>query len=59
MPLQINIAVISHNHYDHLDSDAVKRISELNPKMTWFVPMGLQTFMDQLVGGAKVVEMTW
>uniref|UniRef100_A0A914YU81 Metallo-beta-lactamase domain-containing protein n=1 Tax=Panagrolaimus superbus TaxID=310955 RepID=A0A914YU81_9BILA len=56
---EINIGVISHNHYDHLDAEAVKQISLLNSKMTWFVPLGLKTFMDSIVGGAKVIEKNW
>ncbi|KAI6175640.1 N-acetylphosphatidylethanolamine-hydrolyzing phospholipase D [Aphelenchoides bicaudatus] len=37
----MNFAVISHNHYDHLDKHAVKQLSERFPDMEWFVPNGL------------------
>jgi L-ascorbate metabolism protein UlaG (beta-lactamase superfamily) len=47
--------LISHNHYDHLDVDSIKR---LPPSTRFFVPMGL----GSLIRGAhrgKVVEMDW
>uniref|UniRef100_A0AC35F137 N-acyl-phosphatidylethanolamine-hydrolyzing phospholipase D n=1 Tax=Panagrolaimus sp. PS1159 TaxID=55785 RepID=A0AC35F137_9BILA len=56
---EIHIGVISHNHYDHLDAEAVKQISKLNPEITWFVPLELKSYMDSLVCGAKVVEKNW
>uniref|UniRef100_A0A914QX63 Metallo-beta-lactamase domain-containing protein n=1 Tax=Panagrolaimus davidi TaxID=227884 RepID=A0A914QX63_9BILA len=55
---EINIGVISHNHYDHLDSEAVKQISKNNPKMCWFVPLGLKQFMDKISNGTSVNEKT-
>jgi L-ascorbate metabolism protein UlaG (beta-lactamase superfamily) len=58
----IDYVFISHNHYDHLDKDSIKYISEnlgLNGKQThFFVPMGLKDwFTDQSV--VNVTEMNW
>jgi N-acyl-phosphatidylethanolamine-hydrolysing phospholipase D len=48
-------AVLSHNHYDHLDAWTVKR---LPADMPWFVPLGLgKWFRDR--GRTRVTELDW
>ena len=48
-------AVISHNHYDHLDADTVDTLPET---VQWFVPLGLaEWFRDR--GRPNVVELDW
>jgi N-acyl-phosphatidylethanolamine-hydrolysing phospholipase D len=48
-------AVLSHNHYDHLDSWTVR---QLPAAMHWFVPLGLaKWFRDR--GRQSVVELDW
>jgi len=48
-------AVLSHNHYDHLDSWTVRHLPAAMP---WFVPLGLaQWFRDR--GRQQVVELDW
>jgi N-acyl-phosphatidylethanolamine-hydrolysing phospholipase D len=48
-------AVVSHNHYDHLDAWSVER---LPAEMRWFVPLGLaEWFRDR--GRNNVVELDW
>ena len=37
---QIDFITVSHNHYDHLDIDSLKKISELNPDAVFLVPEG-------------------
>ncbi|CAB3409449.1 unnamed protein product [Caenorhabditis bovis] len=61
----IDIGVISHDHYDHLDQEAVKTISRQNEKLQWFVPMGMKEWFKS-IGIAnsdafpnRVTEMTW
>uniref|UniRef100_A0A1I7YSN7 N-acetylphosphatidylethanolamine-hydrolyzing phospholipase D n=2 Tax=Steinernema glaseri TaxID=37863 RepID=A0A1I7YSN7_9BILA len=58
---QINFGVISHNHYDHLDANAVADISRRFPDMDWFVPMGLKSWMESTVYSKKerIHEMNW
>lgn len=47
-------AVVSHNHYDHLDAETVDRLPE---SVTWFVPLGLgEWFRDR---GRQAVELDW
>ena len=37
---KIDFITVSHNHYDHLDIDSLKKISELNPDAVFLVPAG-------------------
>lgn len=48
-------AVLSHNHYDHMDAWTVQRL----PKgMPWFVPLGLGEWFRRR-GRTRVVEVDW
>jgi N-acyl-phosphatidylethanolamine-hydrolysing phospholipase D len=48
-------AVISHNHYDHLDAGTVERLPDT---MAWFVPLGLADWFRER-GRERVVELDW
>ena len=48
-------AVISHNHYDHLDAGTVKKLPDT---IAWFVPLGLADWF-RARGRARVVELDW
>src|SRR5919108_5395619 len=37
----IDVVLLSHSHYDHLDRQAVKRIAVAHPAATWIVPLRL------------------
>ncbi|XP_035207769.1 N-acyl-phosphatidylethanolamine-hydrolyzing phospholipase D-like [Stegodyphus dumicola] len=55
----INAVVISHSHYDHLDYNTVLLLNaRFGTDIRWFVPLGLQTWMQQ-VGCENVVELDW
>jgi N-acyl-phosphatidylethanolamine-hydrolysing phospholipase D len=47
-------AVLSHNHYDHLDSWTV---AHLPRTLRWFVPLGLQGWFRKR--GIEAVELDW
>jgi len=47
--------LISHSHYDHLDSNSIRR---LPADTRVYVPLGLKTLMNDL-GKQDVVEMDW
>ncbi len=47
-------AVLSHNHYDHLDAWTVERL----PAIPWFVPLGLGRWLRRRHAG-PVVELDW
>lgn len=53
----IDIVLISHNHYDHLDIPTLKKLQKAYHPL-FIVPLGVKPFMDQKVGGA-CIEMDW
>ena len=55
----IDMVVISHNHYDHLDLQTVQRLSrQSGGSPRFFVPLGNKPWFTAL-GIADVVEMDW
>jgi N-acyl-phosphatidylethanolamine-hydrolysing phospholipase D len=61
----INIIVISHNHYDHLDVDSVKALTRSNfvkningTQPLWLVPLGLKEWFEQFEI-TNLHEMDW
>ncbi|KAJ3035214.1 hypothetical protein HK097_004264, partial [Rhizophlyctis rosea] len=52
---KIDIVLVSHNHYDHLDHKAVK---ELGNSVTWYIPLGMRDWFARY-GVTKVVELDW
>ena len=62
---KIDIIVISHNHYDHLDVDSVKTLTsnrflkKINGSQPlWLVPLGLKSWLGQF-DIDNVHEMDW
>jgi N-acyl-phosphatidylethanolamine-hydrolysing phospholipase D len=49
------VAVLSHNHYDHLDRFTLERLPKA---IAWRVPLGLGRFVRQF-GYADVEELDW
>jgi L-ascorbate metabolism protein UlaG (beta-lactamase superfamily) len=52
---EIDLVVISHGHYDHLDFPTLKKLKG-NPQ--YFVPAGLRSLFNRK-GYQKVTEMNW
>ncbi|GFR51184.1 hypothetical protein Agub_g13461 [Astrephomene gubernaculifera] len=57
----LDLVLISHNHYDHLDTATVRTLHRRYGKsLTWFVPLGLRPwFRSEGVPAAQVVELDW
>jgi N-acyl-phosphatidylethanolamine-hydrolysing phospholipase D len=56
----IDIVVISHNHYDHLDYYAVLDLFEKHKNATFYVPLGIKQWcLDSIPGIERVVELDW
>ncbi len=54
---RIDVVVISHDHYDHLDFRTVR---QLGPTTRYFVPLGLKrSLLKQGVDAQRVIEMDW
>ena len=54
----LDVVLISHNHYDHLDRIAVAQIARAHPQVTWVVPLGLGEYIRRW-GPRDIVELDW
>ena len=54
----LDVVLVSHSHYDHLDRPAVKRIARAHPDATWIVPVGLGAYIRPW-GARDVSELDW
>ena len=55
----IDVVVVSHNHYDHLDRTSIRRLATQDGGPPLFlVPLGLKAWMARL-GIHRVVECDW
>lgn len=56
---RIDLVVVSHNHYDHLDRASVQRLNaQSGGPPLFFVPKGLKAWMNE-AGIVHVVELRW
>lgn len=54
----IDLLLISHSHYDHLDLDSLEKLASLQPDIRVVVPLGLAAMVKK-TGFAHVVEIDW
>ena len=54
---EIDIVLISHDHYDHLCRDTVLKLQEKNSGITWVVPLGVRKRLEKL-GMKHIIEMS-
>lgn len=54
----IDVVVLSHDHYDHLDSRSISRLAERYPAAVWYAPLGVGAFLKQR-GARDVHERDW
>ena len=55
---KIDAVVISHDHYDHLDVQTVKRLAQAGTR--FFVPLGIGAHLERWgVPGAQFTELDW
>lgn len=53
----INVVVISHNHYDHMDEDTLKELATNQPEMLFLVPLGVErTFNSWGIKNVKALD---
>lgn len=54
----IDVVLISHDHYDHLDLAAVRRLTLSRPETVWLVPVGVGEHVHTC-GASLVHEHAW
>lgn len=55
---EIHLVLLSHNHYDHLDGEAVQELISLFPSAKWLTPIRIGDFVRDY-GAKYVYEMGW
>ncbi|HET8655605.1 MAG TPA: MBL fold metallo-hydrolase [Longimicrobiaceae bacterium] len=55
----IDVVLLSHDHYDHLDEPTVRRLhARFGERITWFAPLGYRAWFAAR-GVRAVVELDW
>ena len=54
----IDVVLVSHNHYDHLDLDTVGRLARRFPESEWCTPLGVGALVRR-AGVKRVSECAW
>lgn len=54
---KIDLVLVSHNHYDHMDLPSIKHIAHTHQPL-FIVPLGNSHFLKK-VGALNVIEMDW
>lgn len=54
----IDVVLVSHNHYDHLDKTTVRRLVRAMPRIEWVVPLGISSLVANW-GARHVRELDW
>lgn len=54
----IDVVLISHNHYDHLDVKTVRHLHTFHPQIQWIIPLGLSSWFLKR-GIQKIKELDW
>ena len=54
----IDITLVSHDHYDHLDDSTVRRLIDRFPSMKWLAPLRVGAFLRRR-GAQDVTELDW
>jgi len=54
----IDLVLVSHNHYDHLDKPTVQRIAREFPESLWLCPLGLGPLLESF-GARQITECDW
>ena len=55
---EIDVVLLSHNHYDHLDANTVRRIAKRFPNASWLCPLRLGRLLRSF-GVQHLVERDW
>jgi L-ascorbate metabolism protein UlaG (beta-lactamase superfamily) len=57
---QIDVVLVSHDHFDHLGAGTVRRLAELQPGARWVTSLGVGAFLRSLgVRTEQITELDW
>jgi N-acyl-phosphatidylethanolamine-hydrolysing phospholipase D len=54
----LDVVVLSHDHYDHLDAPTIRSLAAAHPAARWVAPLGVGELLTSL-GVAQVAELDW
>jgi L-ascorbate metabolism protein UlaG (beta-lactamase superfamily) len=54
----IHAVLISHDHYDHLDTTTIERLARAYPAASWLTPLGYADLLSKH-GVSEVTELDW
>lgn len=54
----LDLILVSHNHYDHLDAPTVRELARLQPLAEWLTPLGVGSLLRRL-GARRIRELDW
>ena len=54
----LDVVLLSHCHYDHLDEPATRHLARTHPDASWIVPLGLGAYLRPW-GVRDIVELDW
>ena len=54
----LDVVVLSHDHYDHLDAFTIRALARAHPAARWVAPLGVGELLTSL-GVSQVVELDW
>lgn len=57
---RVDVVLISHDHYDHLDTESIMEVKEKFPQAKYYVPMGLKEWFTSCgCVEANIEERQW
>jgi len=57
----VDVCLLSHDHYDHLDYNSVVQLNEKNLVKYWIVPLGIKDWLIKQAGVDcnRIIELEW
>lgn len=55
---KVDVVLVSHNHYDHLDDRSIRALLQVNPELVCYSPLGLKPWFERR-GVKHVHELGW
>ncbi|MDI3452892.1 MBL fold metallo-hydrolase [Acinetobacter sp. V89_4] len=56
----VDLVIISHNHYDHLEQQTIEYFAQHSPATKFIVPLGLATTLESWgISAQQITELDW